>query len=65
MNEKAPTPYAHLPEDLIKKMLEAVPRTIQQMEAMLGAQDGPVEAGMKALKAQDMIGKLREGITPI
>lgn len=65
MSEKAPTPYAHLPEDLIKKMLEAVPRTVQQMEAMLGAQDGPIEAGMKALKAKDMIGKLREGIMPI
>lgn len=65
MSEKAPTPYAHLPEDLIKKMLEAVPRTIQQMEEMLGAQDGPIEAGMKALKTQNMIGKLREGITPI
>lgn len=58
MSEKAPTPYAHLPEDLIKKMLEAVPRTVHKMENMLGAQGEPVEAGIKALKNKNLICKL-------
>ncbi len=65
MSDKAQTPYAHLPEDLIKKMLEAVPRTVQKMENMLGAQDGPIEAGMRALKNKNIICKLGPQTTPI
>ena len=59
MSADGPTPYAHLPEDLIQKMLEAVPRTVEKMEKMLGAQDEPIQAGIRALRNKNIICKLR------
>ncbi|MYH03035.1 MAG: hypothetical protein F4142_10805 [Nitrospira sp. SB0675_bin_23] len=58
MSTGEPTPYAHLPEDLIQQMLEAVPRTVEKMETMLGAQDEPIQAGISALRNKDIICKL-------
>lgn len=55
MSTGDPTPYAHLPEDLIQKMLEAVPCTVEKMETMLGSQDEPIEAGIRALRDQNFI----------
>ena len=59
MSTDGQTPYAHLPEDLIQKMLEAVPRTVEKMEKMLGAQDEPVQAGITALRNRNIICKLK------
>ena len=58
MSGSDPTSYAHLPEDLIQKMLEAVPRTVEKMETMLGSQDEPIEAGIKALRNKNLICQL-------
>ena len=65
MSADGPTPYAHLPEDLIQKMLEAVPRTVEKMEKMLGAQDEPIQAGIRALRNRNIICKLRPQTPPI
>ena len=46
MRPNAQASYAHLPEDLIKQMLEAVPNTVNKMEKMLGAQNEPIERGI-------------------
>ena len=65
MSVDTPTPYAHLPEDLIKQMLEAVPSTVLKMENMLGAQDEPIEKGIRVLREQNIIGKLNPETVPI
>ena len=65
MSAGKPTPYAHLPEDLIQKMLEAVPHTVEKMEKMLGAQDEPIQAGISALRKKNIICKLKPQVTPI
>ena len=65
MSVDTPTPYAHLPEDLIKKMLEAVPCTVNKMENMLGSQHEPIEAGINALKSKNIICKLKSETDPI
>lgn len=65
MSSESRTPYAHLPEDLIKKMLEAVPRTVGKMENMLGSQDEPIEAGIDSLRNRGIICKLGPQIEPV
>ena len=59
MGTGEPSPYAHLPEDLIQKMLEAVPLTVEKMDDMFGAQDEPIQAGISALKSRNIICKLK------
>ena len=63
MSAGDPSPYAHLPEDLIQKMLEAVPYTVEKMEKMLGAQDEPIEAGIRACRNRNLICQLNP-VTP-
>ena len=65
MRPNAQASYAHLPEDLIKKMLEAVPNTVNKMEKMLGAQNEPIERGIEGLKNRNFIKKLRLETLPI
>ncbi len=59
------TSYARLPEDLIKKMLEAVPNTVNRMENMLGSQSEPIENGISALRSRGIIKKLDPTVLPI
>lgn len=65
MSTNTQSSYAHLPEDLIKQMLEAVPRTVGKMENMLGTQNEPIENGISALKDMKIISKLKSGTLPI
>ena len=47
--------YAHLPEELLGKILENVPNTVNKMNAMFDIQDKPIRAGMEDLKERGMI----------
>ncbi len=50
--------YAHLPEDLLAKILEHVPLTVDKMNKMFNIQDEPLENGMAELKTSGKIIKL-------
>ena len=51
-------PYAHLPEDLIHQILEAVPKSASKLNAMFGVNEGLVESGIQKLKEENLIRKL-------
>jgi hypothetical protein len=42
--------YAHLPEDLLSKILEHVPASVEKMNKMFDIQDKPIEEGIKHLR---------------
>lgn len=56
--------YAHLPEDLIKKILEAVPESVKKMNEMFSTQDAPIERGMDKLRDENLILKLGDSVKP-
>jgi hypothetical protein len=47
--------YAHLPEELLGKILENVPATVDKMNRLFDIQDEPIKAGMDDLKGRGMI----------
>src|SRR3989338_8584172 len=47
--------YAHLPEELLGKILENVPATVDKMNRLFDIQDEPIKAGMDDLKKLGMI----------
>jgi len=47
--------YAHLPEELLGKILENVPATVDKMNRLFDIQDEPIRAGMDDLKKRGMI----------
>ena len=47
--------YAHLPEDLIKKILDDVPATVNKMNRMFEFQDVPIQESIAALKTKGLI----------
>ena len=65
MSENISSPYAHLPEDLIKQMLEAVPHTVKKMDGMLGIQDEPIHKAIEVLHKQKLIRKLSSTAKPL
>lgn len=50
--------YANLPEDLLAKILEHVPKTVDKMNKMFNIQDKPLEDGISELKKLNKIVKL-------
>jgi len=50
--------YAHLPDELLAKILEHVPSTVSKMNSMFDIQDGPILQGVKKLKDDGKIAKL-------
>lgn len=52
--------YAHLPEDLIKKILEATPATVDKMNRMFAYEKKPVENAIKKLEDDGHIRKAAE-----
>ena len=42
--------YAHLPDELLVKILEHVPVTVEKMNGMFDIQDKPIQAAMKELR---------------
>lgn len=58
MNEiENPQHYAHLPEELIGKILENVPSTVNKMNELFDIQDKPIQKGIEELKAKGLIKK--------
>lgn len=55
MDEETPSHYAHLPEELLGKILENIPATVDKMNRLFDIQDEPIKAGMDDLKARGMI----------
>ena len=52
-----PKYYAHLPEDLISKILDNVPSTVNKMNEMFDIQDKPIQKGIENLKKKGLIEK--------
>jgi len=50
-----PRSYAHLPEELLGKILENIPATVDKMNRLFDIQDEPIKAGMDDLKKRGMI----------
>ncbi len=50
--------YAHLPEELLGKILESIPNTVNKMNGMFDIQDEPIKAGIDDLRGRGMIEKL-------
>lgn len=42
--------YAHLPEELLGKILEGVPETVKKMNSMFDIQDKPIQEGIEYLR---------------
>lgn len=50
--------YAHLPDELLGKILESVPETVNKMNGLFDIQDEPIANGMKKLRELDKIRKV-------
>jgi len=50
--------YAYLPEDLLAKILDHVPVTVEKVNKMFDIQDEPIEKGIKELRDSGKISKL-------
>jgi len=50
--------YAHLPDELLAKILDRVPSTVEKMNGMFDVQDEPIFQGIQKLRDQGRIGKL-------
>jgi len=49
--------YAHLPEELLGKILENVPATVDKMNQLFDVQDEPIQNGIEILKQKGLIAK--------
>ncbi|HVX90071.1 MAG TPA: DNA double-strand break repair nuclease NurA [Candidatus Paceibacterota bacterium] len=52
--------YAHLPDELLGKILESVPNTVDKMNGLFDIQDEPIAKGMEKLRAAGKIKKLSD-----
>ncbi|MFC2047921.1 DNA double-strand break repair nuclease NurA, partial [Chloroflexota bacterium] len=59
MNETTGS-YAHLPDELLSKILEHVPKTVDKMNSMFHIQDEPIQSGYAKLKGTGAIKKISE-----
>ena len=50
--------YAHLPEDLLVKILDHVPDTVKKMNRMFDIQDKPIEDGINFLRKEGKVATL-------
>ena len=50
--------YAHLPDELLGKILENVPKTVDKMNGMFDIQDEPIEKGIAHLRESKRIEKI-------
>lgn len=50
--------YAHLPDELLAKILNSVPSTVSKMNSMFDIQDEPVQKGIQKLRDSGKISKL-------
>ena len=50
--------YAHLPDELLAKILDRVPSTVEKMNGMFDVQDEPILQGVQKLRDQGRISKL-------
>ncbi|KJJ83596.1 NurA domain protein [Candidatus Omnitrophus magneticus] len=50
--------YAHLPDELLAKILDRVPSTVEKMNGMFDIQDEPILQGIQKLRDQGRINKL-------
>jgi len=50
--------YAHLPDELLAKILEHVPSTVSKMNGMFDVQDEPIHQAVQALRDSGKIGKI-------
>jgi len=57
-NHKENNQYAHLPEELLAKILEQVPQSVEKMNAMFDIQEEPIRKGMAELRRLKMTSKL-------
>ena len=51
--------YAYLPDDLLVKILDKVPNTVDKMNHMFDTQDEPIKNGIEALRKSGLINKLK------
>lgn len=51
------THYAHLPDELLSKILDNVPKTVKKMNGMFDIQDEPIRDGIQRLKQSGLIEK--------
>lgn len=49
--------YAHLPEELLGKILDNVPNTVGKMNQLFDIQDEPIQKGIEELKSKGLIEK--------
>lgn len=47
--------YAHLPEELLVEILDAVPKTVDKMNSMFDVQEEPIQKGIMNLRQKGMI----------
>lgn len=53
----SPRAYAHLPEELLGKILENVPATVEKMNKLFDVQDKPIADGIAELRAAGLIAR--------
>ncbi len=50
--------YAHLPDELLAKILDRVPTTVEKMNSMFDIQDEPIKQGIDHLRNSGKLSKL-------
>lgn len=50
--------YAHLPDELLAKILNRIPSTVEKMNEMFDIQDEPISRGVQELRDQNRINKI-------
>ena len=58
MTDESGRSYAHLPEDLILKILNAAPESVDRMNEMFDVQEKPLQQAMDALRNEGIVSQL-------
>lgn len=59
MSDESPRSYSHLPEELLGKILDSIPTTVNKMNVLFDIQDEPIQNGIAHLRKNDFIGTVK------
>jgi hypothetical protein len=57
MEDPSPRSYSHLPEELLGKILDNIPATVNKMNTLFDVQDEPIQNGITHLREKGLIAK--------
>lgn len=58
MQDQSSSGYSHLPEELLGKILDSIPSTVNKMNVLFDIQDEPIQNGIGELQSKGLISKV-------